>query len=272
MLFSVIIPTYNRANILSRAIDSVLAQTYRNFELIVVDDGSTDETLRLLESYGNKITVLAQQNKGVSSARNFGIICAAGEVITFLDSDDSWLPYKLQKQADYFKEYPEIQLVHGEEIWIRNGKRVNPKNKHKKSGGDIFENSLSLCLISPSAVAVKKTLLDQIGGFDENFVVCEDYDLWLKITSQHKVGFIEEPIIQKYGGHDDQLSRKFFAMDYWRVKSMDRILEIRDLSEKRVQKVKGEIIYKSKILIQGYKKHQNFENLEEVESILQKHC
>ncbi len=272
MKFSVIIPTYNRAYILRRAIDSVLSQTYQNFELIVVDDGSTDETQEILEDYGEKIKILTQKNRGVSAARNLGLKYSSGELISFLDSDDSWFSHKLEAQFQFFRENPEIPLVHGEEVWIRNGKRVNPKHKHKKSGGDIFEKCLSLCLISPSAVAIKKELLIEMEGFDENFIVCEDYDLWLKVTSLHEVGFIERPIVQKYGGHEDQLSNKYFAMDYWRVKSLARILRIRKevLSVSKVQKIKDEIIYKCEILIQGYKKHENFENLKEVEELHQK--
>ena len=214
-LISVIIPTFNRAHVLLKAIDSVLKQTYKNFEVIVVDDGSTDGTTELLSSYikEGKILYLKQENKGVSSARNFGVKSSKGDWLAFLDSDDEWLKHKLQKQVELLTERPDLRLVHGEELWVRNGKRVNQKKIHQKFGGFIYEKCLPLCLISPSAVMIERKLYEEMGGFDEEFTVCEDYDLWLKITSLYEVGFVSDPIIYKYGGHEDQLSHKYFAMD-----------------------------------------------------------
>jgi glycosyltransferase involved in cell wall biosynthesis len=264
---SVVIPTYNRASVLGRAIDSVLAQTYTNFEVIVVDDGSTDNTQELLSKYEDRIVTITQPNAGVSCARNNGVLKSSGEWIAFLDSDDSWLPNKLELQMKYIDSNPRYNLVHGEEIWIRNGKRVNPKNKHAKSGGDIFLRSLELCLISPSAVILKKDLYNRMEGFREDYEVCEDYDLWLKICSLEEVGFITTPIINKFGGHEDQLSRKFFAMDFWRVKSIKWILENRDLSIEKREHAKEVLLQKTEVLINGYNKHKNFENIEEVSKI-----
>ncbi len=266
--FSVIIPVYNRAEYIGRAIESVLNQTYCNYKIYIIDDGSTDNTKEIvdkyLKQYPEKINYLYQKNKGVSSARNTGIRNSGGEWLAFLDSDDEWLKDKLEKQVDFIIKNPEIPIVHGEEIWIRNGVRVNQKNKHKKSGGRIFLNSLPLCLISPSAVLLRRSELLSCGMFNEEYLVCEDYDLWLKMTSLYEVGFIETPIIKKYGGHDDQLSHKFKAMDYWRIKSLDFILKIRELSALETYAVKQEIVTKSKILLNGYLKHNNLENYDEV--------
>jgi glycosyltransferase involved in cell wall biosynthesis len=273
MKISVIIPTFNRSNVVRRAIDSVLLQTYKNFELIIVDDGSTDDTHDILKDYivSERIIYVRSENKGVSAARNLGVSLSNGEYISFLDSDDEWLPCKLQMQIDLIKQGPELECVHGEEIWIRNAKRVNQKKIHQKFGGDIFEKCLGLCLISPSAVMISKRLYTEMNGFDEDYIVCEDYDLWLKITSLYKVGFIKEPIITKYGGHDDQLSAKYFAMDYYRVKSMDRILKIRDLSNERVSLVKETIVKKASILLKGYEKHNNMKDHAEILEILESH-
>jgi glycosyltransferase involved in cell wall biosynthesis len=261
---SVIIPTYNRAHVLERAINSVFKQTFRDFELIIIDDGSDDETPKLLEKIcaQNKNCVsYTIENSGVSKARNIGVEKSSGEWVAFLDSDDEWLPHKLERQMSFISHHKNVPLVHGEEIWVRNGKRVNPKKKHQKFGGDIFLKCLPLCVISPSASIIKKKIYLEMGGFDESFPVCEDYDLWLKITSLYPVGFIEDPIITKYGGHEDQLSRKYFAMDFWRVRALKNILQKRSLSEEIKKDVIDEILYKANILKQGYIKHQNHENL-----------
>ena len=247
-----------------------MRQTYTDFDVWIIDDGSNDGTGDFLDSYvknhdcsgyRNKINFVSTDNKGVSSARNLGIQASQGEYIA---SDDEWLPDKLFKQMSFLKSNPEIPLVHGEEIWIRKGKRVNPKKMHKKFGGDIFIKCLALCLISPSATLLTRKLLNEVGLFDEELKVCEDYDLWLKITSLYEVGFITEPTIVKYGGHGDQLSAKFFAMDYWRIKSLNRIKNIRRLSQDREQEVDKMIKKKGQILLNGYIKHQNLKNYDEI--------
>ncbi|MCK5508758.1 MAG: glycosyltransferase family 2 protein, partial [Desulfobacterales bacterium] len=124
-LVSVIIPTYNRGWILKETLNSVLAQDFTNFELIVVDDGSTDNTQDILNSYKENIIVLQQNNKGVSAARNMGITSASGRFIAFLDSDDLWLPKKLSIQVDFFNANTDALICQTEEIWVRNGIRVN---------------------------------------------------------------------------------------------------------------------------------------------------
>ena len=224
LLVSVIIPTYNRGWILTEAIDSVLAQDYEDYELIVVDDGSTDNTREILDDYGQDIMVLRQANKGVSAARNRGIAEAGGQLVAFLDSDDLWLPRKLSRQVDFFKLNPAAVINQTEEIWIRNGARVNPKDRHRKPSGMIFERSLGLCLISPSAVMIKKPLFDAVGVFDENLPACEDYDLWLRVSCRYPVHLIDTPLIIKRGGHGDQLS-KAPGLDRFRIQSLEKIIE-----------------------------------------------
>jgi glycosyltransferase involved in cell wall biosynthesis len=227
---SVIIPTYNRGWILKEAIDSVLVQDYANYELIVVDDGSTDNTHEILESYGRDISVFRQTNQGVSAARNRGIDEAGGQLIAFLDSDDIWLPRKLSRQVDFFKLHPDAVINQTEEIWIRNGVRVNPTARHRKPSGMIFERSLELCLVSPSAVMIKETLLETVGAFDENLPACEDYDLWLRIGCRFPVHLIDTPLIIKRGGHRDQLS-KAPGLDRFRIQSLKKIIESGQLTE-----------------------------------------
>lgn len=228
-LVSVIIPTYNRRNFLEQAIQSVFSQTYPYVELIVVDDGSTDETSTLLDEFKERLTVLRQSNQGVSAARNRGIRAAGGEYICFLDSDDYWKPSKLEMQLDFFKNHPEIEICQTEEIWIRSGVRINPKKRHRKREGDLYIPSLELCLISPSAVMMRAALFEKVGLFDERLPACEDYDLWLRISHNHPIGLVKTPAIVKRGGHADQLSA-MPELDKYRIQAMVKILESGDLS------------------------------------------
>ena len=229
-LVTVIIPTYNRGWILKEAIDSVLSQDFDDFELIVVDDGSTDNTDSILDEYARDIIILRQDNRGVSAARNAGIDFASGPLIAFLDSDDVWLPEKLASQVDFFNSNPDVLICQTQELWIRNGKRVNPKKRHEKFSGMIFKHSLPLCIVSPSAVMLKKKLLDQTGVFDETLPACEDYDLWLRISCRYPIFLIDTPLIIKRGGHEDQLS-KTSGLDKYRIKALGKIIKSNMLSE-----------------------------------------
>jgi glycosyltransferase involved in cell wall biosynthesis len=222
---SVVIPTYNRAKTLKEAIDSVLSQRYDDFELIVVDDGSTDETREIIASYLPRLKYLYQEHSGVSAARNRGIAHARGDCFAFLDSDDLWLPDKLWLQMKFMEDHPEALICYTEEIWIRRGVRVNPMKKHRKYSGMIFEHCLPLCIVSPSSVLIARSLIDEVGGFDEEFEVCEDYDLWLRISARYPVYLIETPLIVKRGGHADQLSKKMSGQDRFRIRSLVKLLE-----------------------------------------------
>ena len=221
---SVIIPTYNRWPLVVEAVDSVLAQSFQDIEIIVVDDGSTDGTTNRLAKFDGRLRLFTTTRRGVAAARNFGVSQAQGCYVAFLDSDDLWLPGKLQTQIAFLDRYPEIQICQTDEIWVRNGVRVNPKAMHRKPSGDIFVRSLDLCLISPSAVMMTRELFQRIGGFDESFPVCEDYDLWLRVTSVYSVPLIPEALVVKRGGHADQLSRSLWGMDRYRVLALQKIL------------------------------------------------
>lgn len=223
-LVSVIIPTYNRAWTLADAIDSVLAQDYKTFELIVVDDGSSDNTPNLVDRYSGRLKLIRQANAGVSAARNRGIAEARGDFTAFLDSDDTWLPQKLSRQMDFFIRRPDALICQTQEIWIRNNVRVNPRKYHKKPSGMIFEPSLDLCLVSPSAVMMKKELFNEIGCFDKNLPACEDYDLWLRVSSRYPIYLVNDPLVIKRGGHPDQLSSEP-GLDRFRVQALHKILK-----------------------------------------------
>jgi len=224
-LVSVIIPTYNRASFLKEAVESVLSQTYKNIELIVVDDGSTDATRELLLQYGAELSVLHTGHGGPSAARNCGIAAARGDYIAFLDSDDVWLPDKLREQMLFFQDHPEARVCQTEEIWIRNGVRVNPMNKHKKYSGWIFEQCLPLCIVSPSTVMIERSVFTSAGLFDETFLACEDYDLWLRIAARFPVFLLDTPLIIKRGGHNDQQSKIIPQLDQYRIRALCKILE-----------------------------------------------
>lgn len=252
-LVSVIIPTYNRGALVCEALDSVLGQTYGSLDVIVVDDGSTDDSFARLEAYGNRIHLIHQENKGVSGARNAGIRIASGDYIAFLDSDDLWEKDKINAQVGFFRNNPHALICQSQEIWIRNGKRVNPMNKHKKLTGMIFEPSLHLCLVSPSAVMIKRALLDEIGLFDEALLACEDYDLWLRISSRYPIYTTDEKHVIKKGGHEDQLSRAP-GLDRYRIRSLLKILKQGTLNPAQAKAARDVLIEKCRIYAQGCKK------------------
>lgn len=224
MKISVVIPTFNREALLGRALDSVAAQSMQPVEVIVVDDGSTDSTADAVRRRHPHVRYLSQPNRGVSRARNVGIRRSTGDWVALLDSDDEWLPGKLEAQAHALTRSAESRVCHTNEIWVRNGRRVNPMNKHRKSGGWIYRNCLPLCVISPSSVLIHRSVFSNVGYFDEQLPACEDYDLWLRMCAVYPVLYLDQPLVRKYGGHDDQLSRKHWGMDRFRITAMEKML------------------------------------------------
>jgi glycosyltransferase involved in cell wall biosynthesis len=219
--------------------------------LIVVDDGSTDASRGVVEKYKSRIRYFYQQNRGVSAARNLGLAKATGEYLCFLDSDDLWLPNKLKIQLDFMESRPEYNICYTDEIWIRNGVRVNQKKRHRKYSGWILAHCLPLCIISPSSVMISRRLIDQSGGFDELLPACEDYDLWLRIAKDHPVYFIEQALIIKRGGHADQLSKKFVGLDRFRIAALEKLLNEGNLSPEQKILVERQLSIKCQIYAQG---------------------
>ena len=272
-LVDVVIPTFNRASVLEKAIRSVFNQSFQFFRLWIVDDGSTDHTQVVLDKWKHlsQIQVLSlSANNGVSVARNRGIRAGQADWVAFLDSDDEWKPNKLEIQMRWIKQNPHYPLVHTNEIWIRNGRILNQKKKHQKKGGRIFKESLSLCCMSPSSVLIQRKVFNKIGFFREDFPVCEDYEMWLRITSHWEVGFIEQPLIIKHGGHVDQLSRKYKAMDEWRVRAMADHLYSNKIHKEERKELIQVLLKKCQILLNGYKKYNNFTNQKEIQIIYEK--
>lgn len=252
---SVIIPTYNRLPMLKEAVDSVLAQNYEDMELIVVDDGSTDGTGEAMKGYGGRVRLVQfPSNKGVSAARNKGILNARGKYIAFLDSDDLWVKGKIKIQTTFLDENPHYPICYTDEIWIRKGRRVNPMQKHSKYSGWIFEKCLPLCIISPSSAMMRRALFSKVGLFDEALPVCEDYDFWLRVSSRFPIFFINRKLIIKRGGHPDQLSQRSWGNDRYRVMALEKILSEPYLKDEERQMVLKEMKRKCQILYQGYLK------------------
>jgi GT2 family glycosyltransferase len=263
---SVIIPTFNRWPLVGEAVESVFAQSYSDFELIVVDDGSTDETQQELAKFRSRLRLFVKARGGVAAARNFGVSRAAGRYVAFLDSDDLWRPKKLEMQTAFMEKDPAVQICQTEEIWLRHGVRVNPRSRHQKPSGDIFIASLQLCLVSPSTVMMTKELFWRFGGFDERFPVCEDYDLWLRIAVEHRVPLIASPLTIKRGGHADQLSRSTWAIDRYRVAALQKLLRS-NLQGTRRARALAVLRSKIAILAQGARKRGKEQEANEYEAM-----
>ena len=256
MQVSVIIPTYNRAQRLGKAIDSVLAQSHQDFELIVVDDGSEDNTDELIENYNSDIVYIRQENSGAAAARNRGIEKARYNLLAFLDSDDWFAENKLKTQIEAMNRNPSCLISHTNEIWYRNGQILNQKLKHKKSSGDIFAQSLELCAVGMSTIMIHKEIFDRYGFFDEGYPCCEDYEFWLRISAEEKFLLVEEPLTSKDGGRDDQLSAIYrTGMDKFRIKAIMKTLASGRLTEEQSGIARRELERKCRIYGTGCIKH-----------------
>ena len=253
---SAIIPTYNRGRTVLRALRSVYAQRIPVNEVIVIDDGSSDDTAARIQVEFPGVNLICQTQHGVSHARNRGIDASQGEWLAFLDSDDEWLPIKVETQLDAVRNNPSCRICHSNEIWIRNGRRVNPMDKHRKHGGWIFKHCLPRCAISPSSVLLHRTAVEEFGNFDESLPVCEDYDLWLRMTAALPVMHIAEPLVKKYGGHSDQLSRSRWGMDRYRIKSLEKLLAVKTLTAVQERQVLQELARKIDIYLTGARRRR----------------
>ena len=263
---SVIVPTHNRCAMVREAIASVLAQRDADFELLVVDDGSTDETPSMLATL-DRVTVEHMEHRGPAAARNRGVRLARAPLIAFLDSDDLWQPDKLRRQVEFMRKFPDCAISQSAEIWIRDGRRVNPGQRHLKRAGDIFLDSLQTCLLSPSAVILRTELFRAVGGFDEDLAAAEDYDLWLRILLDHEVGLQDAPLVTRRAGHSDQLSSSIPALDRFRVIALMKLLANDRLATIRRAAVSDTLIAKCGILAQGARRRGRLTESEAYETV-----
>jgi len=253
---SVIIPTYNRQEFLVRAIESVLGQTCADFELIVVDDGSTDDTARCVAGYGGQVRYVYQENRGPAAARNTGIRAAEGELLAFLDSDDRFAPEKLAVQQAAMAARPDYLISHTDEIWYRRGELLHQKKKHHRPHGFIFSQCLKLCVVGMSTVMARREFFARIGYFDEELPCCEDYDLWLRASVFLPFLKVDRPLTIKDGGRPDQVSVRFRAgMDKFRIRAMVKLLGRQDLRDEQRTLARRELARKCRIYGNGCVKH-----------------
>lgn len=264
-MVSVVITTFNRRAFLREATLSVLSQDYQDKEVIIIDDGSSDRSF--LETRGLPVRYVWKSNGGVSSARNMGIAISKGEYLAFLDVDDMWKKGKLTNQLDAMSRN-KVDISYTDEVWIRNGKHLNQGRRHKKHSGFIFEKCLPLCLISPSSVVIKRSIFEEIGLFDERLPVCEDYDMWLRITSMFPVLYIDKTFIVKRGGHDDQLSKAYEAMDRFRIQSLTKLLNDESFTDPGMRSAAlKELKKKCKIFATGAKKRGRLQEADQYSKI-----
>jgi len=261
---TVVVPTYQRSEFVLRALESVFRQTRLPQEVVMVDDGSTDGSAELVEQRFPQVRVIRQENRGVSAARNAGIRQARGEWIALLDSDDQWAPTKLERQIEAL-DGGAYRVCHCDEIWIRHGRRVNPRQRHAKPGGWIYRQCLPLCAMSPSAILIHRSVLAEVGLFDETLPVCEDYDLWLRIAARYPVLYVDELLVTKYGGHSDQLSTSLWGMDRFRVQALQKAWRLLALSRHDRVATLEMLVEKLEILLSGACKRDRTDLVAELE-------
>jgi len=245
---SVIIPVYNGERFLSEAIESVINQTYPNWEIIAINDGSTDRSMEILKHYKSKLSslihVINQENLGPSVARNSGIKKAKGEYIAFLDYDDLWLSEKLEKQVKFLESNNEISLIYCDCYIIDNNSNIEKDTYSEKTKfikGKIFKKLLSNNFIPTSTVLLRKKVLDDVGLFNLEYKISQDYDLWLRISDKYLIDFLKQPLA-KYRFHSESISKDvklmtnedFQILKYWLNKKPELKMELKDQIKSKI--------------------------------------
>ena len=257
-IISIIIPVYNRSNLLREAVKSVIYQNFRDFELIIADDCSEEnikktlETITQIESISLKYLKLQRHSGMPGFVRNSGCKIAEGSYIAFLDSDDLWLPDKLEKQVALITK--NISICHTREIWQRGDKVVSQSSQRHKREGDIFEDSLIKCIIGPSTVIMERGLFEKHGGFREDIEIAEDYELWLRITESTQVAYIDEPLVIKRAGDWEQLSEKYGQIEIFRIKALKELVEKSFFKSDKMNLAKKVLSEKCRIYASGCRK------------------
>lgn len=264
LLVSVIIPTYNRLEFLKEAVSSVREQTYRTWELIVIDDGSTDGTRSWLKDSRIKHVVIPHCGMP-GHVRNIGVREARSDYVAFLDSDDLWKEQKLEEQIRFLEMNPSLPLCHTREIWLRGKKTVSQAGQKHSRSGDIFSDSLRKCIIGPSTVLMRKHAFFDAGSFDPDLEIAEDYDLWLRLTARHLVGYLDMPLVVKRAGHPGQLSEKYGQIEVFRIRALRKNIDTGWLMGDKNRMARTELARKCRIYAEGCRKRGRSAEAEEFE-------
>lgn len=275
MKVSVVVPVFNRPYLVAGALASVLNQTYRNFEVVVVDDGSTDETPEVLARFARDapgrpaIRILRISHSGKPGAvRNRGAEEARGRLLAFLDSDDQWMPTKLEAQVR-LHEGPGLRFSHTRERWIRRGREVSQKGQRHRRSGELFGDSLRKCIIGPSTVMLEPSLFEELGGFREDLEIAEDYELWLRLTHRVEVGYLDEALTIKQAGDWPQLSERYGQIEVFRIEGLKGLIDsgyFAGVPEHQAA-AKAELARKCQIYAKGCRKRGRQAEAEEYEAI-----
>jgi len=257
---SVIIPTYNREGFIGRALRSVVRQTLACSEILVIDDGSTDQTRALVDAFRGQNPVPVyyfwQKNQGPAAARNLGLNHSRSRFIAFLDSDDHWRKEKLACQFEAMQRHPDYLISHTREQWFRRGAHLNQKIKHLPRHGDIFDHCLQLCAVGMSTVMARRELFTRVGLFSPGLPCCEDYDLWLRVSARFPFLLIDQPLTIKEGGREDQVSFQHrVGMDRLRIQAIVRLLESSLLTREQTGLALMELRKKCRVYGLGCIKH-----------------
>jgi glycosyltransferase involved in cell wall biosynthesis len=249
-LVSAIIPTYNRHPLLLEALTSIKEQSYPTIECIVVDDGSTDATPEISDF--QDVRYIRIEHTGLpGQVRNRGAQEASGSILAFLDSDDLWMPDKIEKQVRFLSDHPEIPICHTREIWKRGERIISQAGQRHKRSGNIFKDCLKKCIVGPSTTVLTKSLFTDIGMFNPTLEIAEDYELWLRISARYQFGYIDEPLVIKRGGHTDQLSAKYGQIEIFRIKALSENIDQKVFNPAQLDLARMELERKCRIYAGG---------------------
>jgi len=276
-MVSVIIPVFNRYPLLQEAAASVLAQSHLDFELVIVDDGSEDETAELTGGTDGffrdvRVKIIHVKHSGMPGlVRNIGAGAAQGSYLAFLDSDDLWEQDKLKLQAAFFQDNPDLRICHTRERWIRKGKEISQAGQKHRREGMIFQDALEKCIIGPSTVMMERSLFQETRGFREDLEIAEDYEYWLRITPFHEIGYIDLPLIEKRAGHGGQLSEKYGHIEYFRIQGLKDLVDRNYFPEEQQTSARQELARKCGIYAAGCEKRGKKEDAAEYSALQRKY-
>lgn len=249
-IVSVVIPCFNHEKYIGECLDSVLNQTHSDFEVIVIDDGSTDGTPQIVRSYGSRVKYIWQKNKGPSSARNLGIRTSQAEFIAFQDADDIWLPEKLELQVEFLEENPDLAWVYSDMCTFNDQQILQTSwfSERPTQQGKVFEKLISNNFVPTITVIAKKSVILEVGGFDESLRSCEDKDLWLRLALKYPLGKLDR-VLAKRRFHSNNLCRDnqlLFSSEIEVMQKMKRLVSspsIQKRLESRLSKLYFELGY-----------------------------